>query len=49
MFSTVTPGRGWDGRFNGIPQPPGAYAWIIQVQDYLGKTQRQKGTVILLR
>lgn len=49
MFSTATPGKGWDGRFNGMPQPPGAYAWIIQVQDYLGHTQRQKGMVMLLR
>ena len=49
IFSTGTPGKGWDGTLHGIPQPPGAYAWIIQAQDYTGKTQRLKGVVILLR
>ena len=49
VFNTTTPGKGWDGRLNGIPQPPGAYAWVLQLQDYLGNTQRQKGVSILLR
>ena len=49
LFSTTTPGKGWNGTLNGIPQPPGTYVWILQLQDYLGNTQRQKGAVILLR
>jgi len=49
VFSTSTPGKGWDGTLNGIPQPPGTYVWIIQMHDYLGQAQRQKGVVILLR
>ncbi|HSC37934.1 MAG TPA: PKD domain-containing protein, partial [Chitinophagaceae bacterium] len=49
VFSSSTPGKGWDGTLNGIPQPPGTYVWIIQMHDYLGQAQRQKGVVILLR
>jgi gliding motility-associated-like protein len=49
VFKTTSAGNGWDGRLNGQPQPPGAYVWVIQLQDYLGVTHRQKGIVVLLR
>jgi gliding motility-associated-like protein len=40
---------GWDGTYNGKPQPVGAYMWIIKGQDYLGKKYNEKGTVVLIR
>ena len=49
LFRTTTPGKGWDGTLNGLPQPHGTYVWIVQAQDYTGALHRQKGVVILLR
>ena len=49
IYRTTTPGKGWNGTLNGLPQPPCAYVWIVQAQDYLGALHRQKGVVVLLR
>jgi gliding motility-associated-like protein len=49
VFETRQQLKGWDGRLNGDPAPEGAYIWEASGQDYLGKSQFQKGTVILIR
>ena len=49
VYSTRTPGHGWDGRINGQPQPGGAYVWALQAQDYTGRLLKQQGTAVLIR
>lgn len=42
-------GRGWDGRFNGVPQPEGVYVYVIEAQFKDGQKENHKGNVSLLR
>jgi gliding motility-associated-like protein len=49
VYSSRSIGAGWDGNFNGNPQPVGTYVWMIQGQDYMGKTHSERGTVLLIR
>lgn len=49
LFSTAQEGVGWDGTFNGIPQPPGTYVFMAQAIDYSNVTVNRKGTVVLIR
>jgi len=49
LFTTTTPGKGWDGTINGKPQPEGAYAWYIRARDFRNKVVEKKGTSVLLR
>ncbi len=49
VFSSPSVGQGWDGNFQGKPQPLGTYVWIIQGQDFLGQIHTEKGTVVLIR
>ena len=49
LYTTSQIGQGWDGTFNGVPQPPGTYVFVAQGVDYLGKTIGNKGTVVLIR
>lgn len=49
VYSTQTPGAGWDGRFNGVLQASQTYVWIIKAVDYNGLPYFNKGTVTLIR
>jgi gliding motility-associated-like protein len=50
VFYTSDVGAGWDGRFNGEPQPAGAYVWYIEFQNPVTKkVETQKGVVVLVR
>jgi gliding motility-associated-like protein len=49
VFQTSQEGSGWDGRINGIDQPPGTYVFMAQGKDYLGNMLNKKGTVVLIR
>jgi len=50
VFSTSNPGMGWDGTFNGHPQPAGVYVWEMVYDNPLTKrTETAKGTVMLVR
>lgn len=41
--------KGWDGRMkNGSFAPTGAYVWILNFTDFLGRRHRQTGTVTLV-
>ena len=42
-------GRGWDGRFNGEPQPQGVYVYAIEVTFADHRTEKKQGNVTLLR
>lgn len=48
VFSTTDSLKGWDGKYNGVQQPPGIYIWEIK---YLNQFNNQpayyKGTVLL--
>ena len=41
--------KGWNGSFGGLPQPGGAYVWMISFTDIDGKNKSLQGTVLLLR
>lgn len=49
LYSTSTLEQGWDGKYSGQLQPPGAYVYMAQAIDYTGKMINKKGTVVLIR
>lgn len=49
LFSTSQTGKGWDGMFNGTPQPPGTYVFEAVGTDQLGNRVYKKGTIVLIR
>ncbi|MDO6429594.1 gliding motility-associated C-terminal domain-containing protein [Flavitalea sp. BT771] len=51
VFQTSDPNKGWDGMFNGHPQPAGTFVWYAQYQLHSqhGKEIVQKGTLLLVR
>ncbi|MFN8242407.1 MAG: gliding motility-associated C-terminal domain-containing protein [Ferruginibacter sp.] len=49
VFSTANPAVGWDGYLHGEPQAAGAYIWIAEGVDYLGRIISKKGTLVLVR
>lgn len=42
-------GRGWDGRFNGEPQPQGVFVYRIEASFIDGQKEQHQGNVTLLR
>jgi gliding motility-associated-like protein len=49
VYSTSHIGSGWDGSFDGKPQPVGGYVWMVQGTDYTGKIVSKKGVAVLIR
>jgi len=50
LFSTANKGVGWDGTYNGHPQPTGVYVWQMEYENPLTRrTEFVKGTVVLVR
>jgi gliding motility-associated-like protein len=50
VFSGAGAGAGWDGKFEGHPQPAGEYVWMLEWVDPLtNRGELSKGTVILVR
>ncbi len=49
LFSTTEIGKGWDGMYNGSPQPSNTYVFTAEGIDYTGKTVFRKGTTVLIR
>jgi gliding motility-associated-like protein len=49
VFATTDPGKGWDGKYNGVPQPAGAYIWHLDYRDAKGTERILRGTVMLIR
>ena len=50
LFSSSDWKHGWDGTFNGQPQPTATYVWMLQYTNRdTGKKQQMKGTAVLIR
>ncbi|SFP99915.1 PKD domain-containing protein [Parafilimonas terrae] len=49
VFFTEQQGKGWDGTWNGTPQPAGTYVFIALGTDYTNKEILRKGTFVLIR
>jgi gliding motility-associated-like protein len=49
VFNTTEIGKGWNGMFNGSPQPPGGYVFQAQGVDYKGVVVFRKGSSVLIR
>lgn len=49
VFSTTSTEQGWDGRLGGTLQTTNVYAWMVEAEDYTGKTIFLKGTSTLIR
>jgi len=48
IFSTQNPSDCWDGTYKGVPQPTGAYVYVIRARTICGPVTRM-GTVMLIR
>ncbi|MEI9942905.1 MAG: M43 family zinc metalloprotease [Chitinophagaceae bacterium] len=49
LFETHNSATGWNGRFQGREQPSGAYVYNIRFIDYLGRSVKKSGTVMLIK
>jgi gliding motility-associated-like protein len=49
LFTTNETGKGWNGVFNGVAQPAGAYVYQARGFDFLGSAIYRKGTIVLIR
>ncbi len=49
IFTTTDLLKGWNGEFNGQPQPEGTYTFTATLRDKTGKTYKRDGSVVLLR
>ncbi len=49
IFESTDQSIGWDGKFNGVEQPIGVYAWVMEVESLNGKVFKKSGDVTLLR
>lgn len=49
IFSTTDLLKGWNGEFNGQPQPEGTYTFTATLKDKTGKSHKRDGSVVLLR
>ena len=49
IFSTQDLRKGWDGSFNGNPQPPDSYAYQVIAIGYDGREYSKKGVISLIR
>lgn len=49
VFETKEAQKGWNGRFNGMDQPPGVYVWSFIYTSSGGRTRTFKGTTLLIR
>jgi len=47
--TTSIDGRGWDGTFNGTPQPEGVYVYVIEAAFKDGQYEHHQGNVTLIR
>lgn len=49
VFQTTDINEGWDGTFNGTPQPMGAYVYMVEALTPAGRKFYKQGNVTLIR
>jgi gliding motility-associated-like protein len=49
MFETNNIAEGWDGTYNGEPQPIGVYIYTIEAESFTGRKINRQGNVTLIR
>lgn len=49
VFQTTDINDGWDGTFNGTPQPMGVYVYMVEAITSSGRVWRRQGNVSLVR
>jgi len=49
VFATTDINKGWNGQFNGKPQPMGAYVYVLDAVSSTGKRFYKQGNVTLVR
>ena len=49
VYTTSTPGAGWDGTIYGVKQSTATFVWMVEAVDYKGNVLTKKGTVVLIR
>lgn len=49
MFESEDINTGWDGTFNGEPQPMGVYVYMVKAVTYKGREIYKQGNITLLR
>lgn len=49
VFETTNIDEGWDGKWNGQPQPIGVYIYTAEAYTFKGKNFRKQGNITLLR
>jgi gliding motility-associated-like protein len=49
VFASTGPEAGWDGRFEGVDSPQGAYVYLLKVIDIKGISRTYNGRVVLIR
>ena len=50
IFTTSERGKGWNGKYKGLPQASGVYVWMVKaINNTTGIPLIRKGTTMLLR
>ena len=49
VFQSNTPYQGWDGTYNGVPQPMGVYAYTLEATFDDGTKTTKRGDITLIR
>jgi gliding motility-associated-like protein len=49
VFQTNNPNQGWDGNYNGKPQPMDVYAYTLEAIYFDGTRTTRKGDITLIR
>lgn len=49
VFESTDVNKGWDGTYNGEPQPMGVYIYMIEAETHRGRKFTKQGNITLLR
>lgn len=49
LFETNNIDEGWDGSYNGEPQPMGTYIYTVEAESYTGRKVSRQGNITLIR
>ena len=49
VFETTNFSQGWNGKVNGLPQPPGTYIWTFKYASTNNTSELLRGTIVLMR